>query len=274
MSRSRSARAARSCASARSCRVSSRLTPRRCRPRIETVTNSTTSTTAIATTITTTPVATAAIGTSKASLMFLRVLRSQEYPDAARREPMETNRQLASPTWWVVIGRYVVGCEARMAGREAFGGVLLRQPGHSPRRRADLLRADVTVSDAAAGGLAPGPTGRVSGHLQRDHPARAPRCADGHPGAARRRGARGAEEQGHRCRRPRYRNPDRSVRGYWLPRAGAARPQRRVRSVPRTQLRAPQADRHRFDVRSDGPSPHHAGADVRGWGRRARRARR
>jgi hypothetical protein len=68
MSRSRSARAARSSASARSCRVSSRLTPRRCRPRIDTVTKSTTSTTATATTITTTPVATAAIGISKASL--------------------------------------------------------------------------------------------------------------------------------------------------------------------------------------------------------------
>jgi uncharacterized BrkB/YihY/UPF0761 family membrane protein len=43
-----------------------------------------------------------------------------------------------------------------MAGREALGGVLLRGPRHSPRRRADLLRADVAVSDAPSGGVAAG----------------------------------------------------------------------------------------------------------------------
>ena len=51
------------------------------------------------------------------------------------------------------------GREARMARREALGGVLLRRPGHPPRRRAHLLRADVAVSDAAAGGVAPRPIG-------------------------------------------------------------------------------------------------------------------
>ena len=60
-------------------------------------------------------------------------------------------------------GQCVFVREARLAGHEALGGVLLRGPGHSPRCRADLLRADVAVSDAAAGGLALGTVGRVSG---------------------------------------------------------------------------------------------------------------
>ena len=86
-------------------------------------------------------------------------------------------------------GRYVFVREARMAGREALGGVLLRRPGHSPRCRAHLLRADVAVSDAAAGGVASRRVGRVSGHLQRDHPPPASCRARGYPGAAQRRRA-------------------------------------------------------------------------------------
>jgi hypothetical protein len=64
--------------------------------------------------------------------------------------------------------------EAHMAGRKALSGVVLRRPSNTPRRGTHLLRADVAVSDAASGCIAPRPVGGVSGYLQRDHqpPAR------------------------------------------------------------------------------------------------------
>src|SRR5947209_12504060 len=206
------------------------------------VTKSTTSTTAIATTITTTPVDTAAIEVTKASLISCPP--SLPVGKLPRRDAPRTDGEPTARVADMAIGsgRYVFVREARMAGREALGGVLLRRPGHSPRCCAHLLRADVAVSDAAAGGVAPGPAGRVSGHLQRDHPPPASCRARGHPGAARRRRAGGAEKQGHRRGGPRHRDPDGPVRGYRLPRSRAARSERRVRGVTRSQLRAPQAD--------------------------------
>src|SRR6185312_12045876 len=99
--------------------------------------------------------------------------------------PRTEKRQRASPTRAIAVADTFLVREARMAGREALGGVLLRRPRHSPRRRADLLRADVAVSDPAAGRLALGAVGRVSGHLQRDRPSPSSSRAGGHVGAAR-----------------------------------------------------------------------------------------
>src|SRR5256885_4792393 len=55
--------------------------------------------------------------------------------------------------------RYVFGHEAGMERGKALGIFLLRRSGHPPRRCPHVLRADVTLSDIASGGVAVGPAG-------------------------------------------------------------------------------------------------------------------